>query len=1087
MRIAQAMNALDRADAVSQHLLELDRMFRELGHDTEIYSEYCDESLREHRRPITELPASDADVLLFHWAGHTALFGLVSRFRGRRGVVYHNVTPARFFRDVPQTFEFCEKGRRQVSRFPEVFDLGLTVSRYNERELHEAGLSATRVVPLPWEASGLADASPAPLPDGGADVVMVGRVSPHKGVLAAVEAFPELERKLGRQARLDIVGRTDGHAPYRQQLDTAIDRLGANGRVRILGEVAVPELRARLETAGALLVLSEHEGFCVPIVEAQALGVPVVAHDAGAVAETLGDGGLLLSDRAPETVAGALVRVLPGGPDRERVLAAQRERRERFSRPRIRQDLEAALDWIAAHPMPVLPEPALPSVSVVVCTYNRDWVLEKCLEALRRMDYPDFEVVVVDGPSTDRTARVLDRFPEVKRVNNPQRNLSISRNLGIAASAGEIVAFIDDDAMAAPDWLQELVDVYRDPNVGGAGGHVYGPGGVHLQFDRGIISRWSLPRAVRDEPADENAPHGEWFNILMGTNCSFRRSVLEEIGGFDENYEYYHDEADVCVRVIRAGYRIEHVANAPVWHEFEKSRIRRNVRDVNWFVIVKNTLYFYFKLNAWKRRPWDALQPLRACLVHLGIFCRWFVHGELPPLPFVRALARWTGGVFAGYAKGILRAPRYRLPERPDDRARTMKPYRADPEGDPPLHVVLVSQQYPPDDVGGVGAYTERLARGLVAAGHRVEVVAVGTREASLWQDGVLVHRVPSPRPPRGLPLTHRTTRRNAARSLGVARTIRSIHRRSRVDVVESTLWDAEAYATLLLDKWPVILRVCTPMAMAIDAQAWNRTEDLECACEMEWTTLRRADGVIDTSGATLPLIRERWGVEPTGAGTVIPFGVPLPEPPAPRTGTGPVRLLFVGRLEPRKGIDVLMEAMRLVVDDGADVELRVAGERVPGQLPERIVQNHPAASRIRFLGRVDDDELHRLYAESDVFLAPSRFESFGLVYIEAFSHGTPAIGTNVGGAAKVIRSGEDGLLVPPDDARALADAILRMVRDPEERRRMGREARRHAEAEYTVDAMVSRTVGFYRTVLGNTASDAAAPQTAPEGVLPPR
>jgi hypothetical protein len=1072
VKIAQVMNALDRADAVSQHLLEMDRMFRELGHTTEIYSEFADASLVGRRRPVEELADSEADVLLLHWAGYTTLLGLASRFRGRKGVVYHNVTPSEFFRDVPATFDFCEKGRRQVAQLADVFTFAIANSAYSARELGEAGLVETRVIPLPWEASGIADAIPASLPDGGADVVVVGRVAPHKGIHTAVAAFPELERRLGRSVRLDIVGRKDGHSPYVRGLEQSIERMGAGGRIRLVGEVGVEELRARFESAGALLVVSEHEGFCVPIAEAHGLGVPVVAHDAAAIAETLGDGGILLPDREPGTIAEALVRVLPGGADRERILERQRARRERFSRERVLADLDDALGWIRSLPSEGPTAARLPTFSVVVCTYNRDWVLEKCLQALRRLDYPDYEVVVVNGPSTDGTDRILDRFPEVKRVENAQRNLSISRNLGIAASAGEIVAFIDDDAMPGQDWLHELAEAYRDPRVGGAGGHVYGPGGNHLQFDRGIISRWSLPRPIRDEPAEHNAPHGEWFNILMGTNCSFRRSVLEEIGGFDENYEYYHDESDVCVRVIRAGYRVEHVPNAPVWHEFEKSRIRRNLREMNWFVIVKNTLYFYFKLNPWKRRPWDALQPMRACLVHLGSFSRWFVHGEIGPLSFAKALLRWKLGLVAGYAKGAFRAPRRRLAARSDDRSGKMQRCQPTLREEASLHVVLVSQQYPPNRCGGVGVYTEALARGLVEAGHRVEVVAAGSRETSIWRDGVLVHRAVSPRSPRGIPFGFRVTRRNAARAVAVARKIREIHRRSRVDLVEAPLWDAESYATLLLDRWPVLLRMTTPLAMAMETQGWDSSDDLESACRMEWTTLQRAHGTIDTSGATLPVIAERWGVRAGGAVRIIPFGITLPDP-RPRTHVpgAPVRFLFVGRLEPRKGIDILLEAMKRVVQEGPEVELLVAGDRVPGEDPERILAGHPAARCVRFLGRVKDDELHRLYAECDVFVAPSRFESFGIVYIEAFSHATPVVAANVGGAARVIRDGKDGLLVPADDEDALADAMLRMAREPEERRRMGEAARKHAEEEFTVEVMVHRSVAFYREILDGGAS----------------
>ena len=181
-------------------------------------------------------------------------------------------------------------------------------------------------------------------------------------------------------------------------------------------------------------------------------------------------------------------------------------------------------------------------LSVIINTYNRCESLRTTLESLSNQSCSDFEVVVVNGPSTDDTEKVVMDFPNVKLVSCPERNLSISRNLGIDYSAGDIVAFIDDDAIAEYNWVRDILLAYTDDKVGGVGGLVYDYTGVHLQYKYSSCDRLGDTDFYIMPPFDRyNTPNCEKFLYLQGTNCSFRRSCLEEIGGFDEEFEYYLD------------------------------------------------------------------------------------------------------------------------------------------------------------------------------------------------------------------------------------------------------------------------------------------------------------------------------------------------------------------------------------------------------------------------------------------------------------------------------------------------------------------------------------------------------------------
>ena len=1067
------MNALDPTDAVTLHLFELDRMLVELGHETSIYSEHAHPSLEALRRPIAELARSDADLLLFHYAGFSKNLGMVSSFRGRKGVIYHNVTPGELYRGFPDAFEFCERGRKQLPLLPQVFDFGVGDSTFNVEELRQIGMSQARVLPIPWETSGLlripADGKTADSMKGkGPHILVVGRVAPPKRVLEAVLAMPAIRRELGPGARLFVIGRTRGYESYVRQIEEEIERGGLRDCVVLTGEVSPEVLRASYENAQALLVLSEHEGFCLPIAEAMGFELAVVATRAGAIEETLGSGGTLIEDRKPDTIARALAAALDPR-HRPNLVAQQRKQRECFSRERVRETLRSVIQE-GLSSMGNKSHPAEHSVSVVVCTYNRDWVLEKCLTALRAQDLTPFEVVVVNGPSTDRTSEVLDHFPDVKRVENSKRNLSLSRNLGIQASSGDLIAFIDDDAVAEPDWLEVLRETFRDPTVAGAGGIVFGPGGDHLQFQNGTITRYGMPIANRDEPGEFCAPRGEQYNIVMGTNAMFRRSALESVGGFDENYEYYHDESDLCVRLIQDGCRIVHVPDAIVWHEFEKSRIRKTVRDFNWAVVEKNTIYFYFCVNRWKARPLDVLSPLRACLIHCGIFTRWFVRGEIGFMNFCRSWARWFAGIALGYAKGLLVKPRRLL----NERAVALKSFQAFGRtavraGAARRNVVLISQQYPPDSCGGIGVYTELLARGLVEAGHRATVIAAGKARSTEWRDGVRVMRVPGARVPRGIPFGYRVTRKNVARSLAVDGALREIASRGAIDVVDAAIWDAEAFATCLRGEEKLVLRLTTPMAVVGEMQGWPQNEDLRLAAQMEWEIARRAHAVVDSSGTIVKMLAERYGVRPESKLVrEIPFGIRLPKNVEPPRPDSEVRVLFVGRLENRKGFDVLVQAIPQVLRENSNVRFWIAGEGDAGDPPVReiheIARKNPG--RIELFGWVDDRRRDELYASCDLFVAPSRYESFGLVYLEAMARGKACIACEAGGAGQIVLAGETGQLVAPGDGRALAAAILDLARDREKRIRMGAAGRARVEKEFSVERMVERTLALYDEVL---------------------
>src|SRR5579863_2708869 len=237
-------------------------------------------------------------------------------------------------------------------------------------------------------------------------------------------------------------------------------------------------------------------------------------------------------------------------------------------------------------------------VSVVINTYNRATSLRDTIESLRYLDGPDFEVIVVNGPSTDDTDSVLEDYNSSIRIGRCKaRNLSMSRNVGLEMARGEIVAFIDDDALADRFWLRDLVLGYDAPDIGGAGGVVYDYPNVGLQYGFICMDRYGNARVHEPAPLTDCCfPGALLYPGFVGTNASFRRDLLREIDGFDEEFEYHLDETDVCIRLIDAGYRLRQVPTAIVYHRYLPSDYRGSKRVVtNWYPIIKNRIYFALK------------------------------------------------------------------------------------------------------------------------------------------------------------------------------------------------------------------------------------------------------------------------------------------------------------------------------------------------------------------------------------------------------------------------------------------------------------------------------------------------------------
>jgi GT2 family glycosyltransferase len=198
----------------------------------------------------------------------------------------------------------------------------------------------------------------------------------------------------------------------------------------------------------------------------------------------------------------------------------------------------------------------LPRVSVVVCTYDGGRTLDQCLRSLQALDYPDYEVIVVDDGSTDDTRAILQRFPDVRAIHQPNCGLSVARNVGWNAANGAIVAYTDSDCFADPDWLTHLVYQLERSSAAAVGGPNLTPEDGRLAAC--VAASPGQPTHILE--SDQVAEH------IPGCNMAFRREALLAINGFDPVYRKAGDDVDVCWRLQQAGLWISFAPGAFVWH-----------------------------------------------------------------------------------------------------------------------------------------------------------------------------------------------------------------------------------------------------------------------------------------------------------------------------------------------------------------------------------------------------------------------------------------------------------------------------------------------------------------------------------------
>jgi len=348
MIVNQWVPAAHTGDAVGDSARRVRGLIRALGHASELYAIEVDDELLDEVRPLEHPEATQGDVTIFHYAIPSPMTAAFAALPRGRVLQYHNVTPAEFFAPYDAAlFRLATRGRAELATLAGRVDMALGDSDYNRRELEALGFGRTGVFPIAVD-TGRVTARPsrpaleAVLDDGLVNFLFVGRIAPNKKIEDHIRLAALYSQYVDTECRFIFVGRCDVVPRYYSMILALVAHHGLRrDRVIFTGAVPDEELAIYYQHAAVYTSLSEHEGFCVPLVEAMAAGVPVMAYAAAAVPDTLGGAGVQFAPKDLEFAAELLGELTFNDSLRADIIAGQRRRLVDFSDARLSHDLAA--------------------------------------------------------------------------------------------------------------------------------------------------------------------------------------------------------------------------------------------------------------------------------------------------------------------------------------------------------------------------------------------------------------------------------------------------------------------------------------------------------------------------------------------------------------------------------------------------------------------------------------------------------------------------------------------------------------------------------------------------------------------------
>ncbi|MCX9081136.1 MAG: glycosyltransferase [Candidatus Methanoperedens sp.] len=352
MQIHQILPTISYGDAIGNDVLEIKAALETWGFKSEIFAQHIHPKLSHIAKPYTEYLkfSSPENILIFHFSIGSDLSGFVKTLPDKKILIYHNITPYSYFKGINDILvNLCINGRKELAEYSNLVNLALGDSEYNRMELEELGFKNTGVLPIIVDFESYEQEPDHEIlkkfNDDFTNFIFVGRISPNKKQEDIIRTFYYYNKCIDPKSRLFLVGSYDGMEKYYELLEQLVKRLNLNN-VYITGQVNFKELLAYYKLADIFISMSEHEGFCVPLLESMYFGIPIVAYNSTAIPYTLDHSGLLFNEKRYDEV-GELVNILLKSQKlKNKIIQKQKARLKEFDESKITRILRGYIEQV---------------------------------------------------------------------------------------------------------------------------------------------------------------------------------------------------------------------------------------------------------------------------------------------------------------------------------------------------------------------------------------------------------------------------------------------------------------------------------------------------------------------------------------------------------------------------------------------------------------------------------------------------------------------------------------------------------------------------------------------------------------------
>ena len=345
IKIIQVLPTISYGDAVSNDAINIDKIFKKNGYETELYAENIDKKLKDKVFKISKLKkVNKNDILIYHKSTGTDLSFLLEKYKCKKIMRYHNITPGKYLEKYNKyLYNLVEYGRKGLEYASKYFNYSLAVSDYNKNELDELKYKSTMTLPIliPFE-----DYKKEPdkkvikkYSDGKKNILFVGRVVPNKAQEDIIKSFYYYKKYANGDSRLILVGNDNGFKNYSDLLKRLVTELGLENDVIFSGHIKFEEILAFYKVADLFLCMSEHEGFCVPLVESMLFKVPILAYNSSAIKDTLGNSGVLVNKKNYFLISELMNFILLDENIKKEIIKKQNKRLEDFQLEKVEKQL----------------------------------------------------------------------------------------------------------------------------------------------------------------------------------------------------------------------------------------------------------------------------------------------------------------------------------------------------------------------------------------------------------------------------------------------------------------------------------------------------------------------------------------------------------------------------------------------------------------------------------------------------------------------------------------------------------------------------------------------------------------------------